>query len=125
MRVVRRLIAAEDCKLWSIQRATVRAILTTIREKIIKGKIELLGNVSIGEQTLKSKLSNGEWLLTWTAPVESLVVVVVVVVDIAVDGVAVTGVALLSSTLSILYDSVEALCDLSSSENVRSWSYAG
>ncbi|CAM9582066.1 unnamed protein product, partial [Scytosiphon promiscuus] len=54
------LRAAEDCKLWSIQRSTVRSILTSIRAKMVAKKMELLGNVVIGEDTLKSKLSQSD-----------------------------------------------------------------
>ncbi|CAM9896563.1 unnamed protein product [Ectocarpus sp. 6 AP-2014] len=54
------LRAAEDCKLWSIKRSTVRAILTSIREKLVAEKIEMLGNVIIGEDPLKSKLSKSD-----------------------------------------------------------------
>ena len=54
------LRAAEDCKLWSIQRSTVRSILTSIRGKLVANKIKMLGNVCIGEDTLKSKLSTSK-----------------------------------------------------------------
>eukprot|EP00752_Nemacystus_decipiens_P011818 g10487.t1 len=54
------LRAAEDCKLWSIQRSTVRSILTSIRGKMVASKIEMLGNVYIGEDSLKSKLSTSD-----------------------------------------------------------------
>lgn len=38
----------------------MRAILTSIREKLVAEKMELLGNVVIGEVSLKSKISKSE-----------------------------------------------------------------
>lgn len=38
----------------------MRSILTSIRGKIVEGRIKMLGDVVIGDDTLKSKLPRGE-----------------------------------------------------------------
>eukprot|EP00904_Undaria_pinnatifida_P012131 jgi/Undpi1/8048/HiC_scaffold_24.g10520.m1 len=59
-RAATRLRAASDCKLWSIKRGAVRAILTNSREKVLSKRKELLSNVVVGDVPLGEKLSKGD-----------------------------------------------------------------
>lgn len=52
--------AEKDCKLWSIKRNIVRAILTIRRRNVMAKRIKLVGNIFVGATKVKKMMSKSE-----------------------------------------------------------------